>query len=374
MYQTGMTPQGQRSARGKCALPARYFNSATIFESETRQIFNRDWLYACRSSELTEPGRFLLREEVDSNVILLRDAEGVVRGFHNVCRHRGTELCSQASGHFERSIRCPYHSWTYALDGNLIGAPNMRDVEGFQAVDYSLAPVAVAEWAGFVFFNLDPEAMPFNEAFGPLLYRFDPWCLDRLVPEIRRSYTVNANWKLIFENYSECYHCPSVHPILNRLTPFRDSSNDIQEGPFLGGPMNLAEGVSSMTMDGALCAPPLPGIEGELLQRVYYFTIFPNLFLSLHPDYVLVHRLRRLGTRETEIECEWLFSPESIGSEDFNPGSAVEFWDLTNRQDWAICEASHRGILSPAFVPGPLSNLESVVAEFDRYYLSRLND
>jgi len=305
---------------------------------------------------------------------LLRDREGTARGFHNACRHRGTELCSQASGQFERSIRCPYHSWTYALDGSLIGAPNMKDVEGFRAADHSLVPVAVAEWAGFIFFNLDSEPMSFKEAFAPLLNRFGPWALDELLPAERRSYTVKANWKLIFENYSECYHCPSVHPILNRLTPFRDSSNDLEEGPFLGGPMHLAEHVSSMTMDGKRCAPPLGGVQGELLQRVYYFTIFPNLFLSLHPDYVLVHRLRRLGTRETEIECEWLFSAESIGNEDFDPGPAVEFWDLTNRQDWAICEASHRGILSPAFRPGPLSNLESVVAEFDRHYLSRLSD
>ena len=374
MYQAGMSRHSERTARGKHALPGRYLNSQRIFESETHHIFNRDWLYACRSSELTAPGAFVLRGEVNSKIIILRDEDGAIRAFHNVCRHRGTELCSQDSGHFERSIRCPYHAWTYALDGTLIGAPNMKEVEEFQTSDHRLASVAVAEWAGFIFFNLSPEPVPFKNAFAPLLHRFEPWLLHELQPVARRFYSVKANWKLIFQNYSECYHCPSIHPALSRLTPFRDSSNDLEEGPFLGGPMNLSKGVMSMTTDGKRCAPSLGGITGELLERVYYYTIFPSLFLSLHPDYVLVHRLVRLGTQETEIECEWLFNLESLKLKDFDPHPAIDFWDLTNRQDWAICEASHRGIRSQAFVPGPYSNLESVLVEFDRYYLSRLGE
>jgi phenylpropionate dioxygenase-like ring-hydroxylating dioxygenase large terminal subunit len=172
--------------------------------------------------------------------------------------------------------------------------------------------------------------------------------------------------------HSECYHCPTVHPTLNKLTPFRNSINDLDEGPFLGGPMQLASAGGSMTMTGNRCAVPLNGVRGDDLDRVYYYTIFPNLFLSLHPDYVLIHRGDPQGVGRTHITCEWYFHPDAVAAKDFDPAPAIEFWDMTNRQDWHLCTISQQDISSQAYSPGPYSNLESQLAAFDREYLHAL--
>ncbi len=174
------------------------------------------------------------------------------------------------------------------------------------------------------------------------------------------------------ENYSECYHCPTLHPQLNRLTPFRDSTNDLEDGPFLGGPMRLTGDSQSMTMTGRSCASPLGSVAGEDLRLVYYYTVFPNMLLSLFPDYALVHRLERRAVDQTRIVCDWLFHPEAMHQPGFDPSDAIEFWSVTNTQDWQVSEMSHRGIASRAYVPGPYAELESMIAAWDREYLRAL--
>jgi Rieske 2Fe-2S family protein len=186
-------------------------------------------------------------------------------------------------------------------------------------------------------------------------------------------YEVDANWKLFFHNYSECYHCPSVHPHLNRLTPYRQTENDLDEGPVLGGPMWMSNAEGSMTMHGGRCAPPFDGLSPEERARVYYYTLFPSAFLSLHPDYVLVHRAQPLQIDRTRIVCDWLFHPEAMAAPGFDPQPAIDFWDLTNRQDWELCANAFRGVVSRAWRPGPYSELESQLAAFDRQYLAALD-
>ena len=186
-------------------------------------------------------------------------------------------------------------------------------------------------------------------------------------------YDVDANWKLFFQNYSECYHCPNVHPQLNRLTPYRDSFNDLPEGPFLGGPMKLAAGAGgSMTMSGRACAAPLAGLSDTDLELIYYYTVFPSMFLSLHPDYVLIHRAEPRRHDRTRVFCDWYFHPTAIAEPGFDPSDAIEFWDVTNRQDWELCTISQQGIGSRAYRPGPYAALESQLAAFDREYLAAL--
>ncbi len=360
-----------RTAGGAKTLPARLYTSPAIFRLEMDRIFATRWLYAARASELDAPGRWIALSVGRDSLLVLKDADRV-RAFHNVCRHRGTRLCAEPAGRFDGPIRCPYHAWSYALDGRLIGAPNMQDVEGFDKADYPLHAVPVASWDGGLFVSMNPRAPAFEEAFAPLRGRCDAWRLAELVPAHRITYDVNANWKLIFQNYSECYHCPSLHPLLNRLTPFRDASNDLTEGPILGGPMRLSREHGSMTMSGARCAAPLAGVKGEDLSRVYYYTIFPNMLLSLHPDYVLIHRISPLACDRTQIVCEWLFHPEAAGGAGFDPSDAVTFWNTTNAQDWGISERSQQGIASRAYVPGPYAALESMVAAWDRNYLAAL--
>jgi len=231
----------------------------------------------------------------------------------------------------------------------------------------------LAVWEGGIFINLAEEPEPFEKAFKPLIGKFEQWHMSELAIAHRLVYEMGANWKLIFQNYSECYHCPNLHPQLNRLTPFRNSANDLEEGPFLGGPMKFAQDFESMTMSGRRCAAPLGGISGEDLRLVYYYTIFPNMLLSLHPDYVLIHQIHRQSPTHTRIVCDWLFHPDAIAKPDFDASDAIKFWNTTNKQDWQVSELSQQGIASQVYSPGPYSELESMIADWDRHYLETLS-
>ncbi len=357
---------------GAQTLPQRYFVSPELFAEETRSIFAREWLCVGHQSELPTPGDYLVKVVAGESLIVARDKRGALHAFYNVCRHRGTRLCEEPRGHCA-VIQCPYHAWTYALDGSLVGAPLMDTVPGFDKSDYSLHAVRVGEWEGFLFVTLARDTPPLEETFAPLAAKFDHWNLPRLRSAKRITYDVRANWKLIFENYSECYHCPGVHPALAKVSPYDSAENDLVEGPFLGGFMRIAKG-HSLTVSGNACARPVGDhIDGDEA-RVFYYSIFPNLLLSMHPDYVMVHQLWPQSAERTLIECDWLFHPEAAEADPtgYNPRDAVEFWDMTNRQDWHVCELSQQGIASAAYKPGPYSPRESIPAAWDRYYLSRV--
>jgi Rieske 2Fe-2S family protein len=185
------------------------------------------------------------------------------------------------------------------------------------------------------------------------------------------DYDVAANWKLIFENYNECYHCGPVHPALVKLSPADSGANDLTSGPFLGGYMVVSNGHESggsMSMSGKNCAIAVADLPEEDLRRVYYYTLFPNMLLSLHPDYVMVHTIWPQSTERTLVECEWLFHPDAASHPGFDPDDGVAFWDKTNREDWHICEQSHLGVVSRAYTPGPYSPREAISAAFDLEY------
>jgi glycine betaine catabolism A len=361
-----------RTAGGAKSLAREYYVSEEIFARERERIFLRSWLYAGHVSEIAERGAYFLFGLDDESVIVLRDRAGEVRAFANVCRHRGTVLCREAQGRVGGRIRCPYHSWSYELDGRLAHAPNMEDVAGFDRGEHGLIPVPLHVWRGLVFVSLASAAPEVGGRFAELDPRVEAWRLSEVEHTARRVYEVDANWKLFFQNYSECYHCPTAHPLLNRLTPYRNSASDLREGSILGGPMKMARSGGSMTMTGERCATPIPGVAGEDLDLVYYYTLFPNLFLSLAPDYVLLHRVDALAPRRTRIVCDWLFHPTARAEPGFDPAPAVDFWDLTNRQDWELCADAQRGVASRAYVPGPYAEIESEVAAFDRQYLAAL--
>ncbi|MGH9692525.1 MAG: aromatic ring-hydroxylating oxygenase subunit alpha, partial [Bryobacteraceae bacterium] len=318
---------------GAKTLPQRYFVSPQVFAEEEAKIFARHWVCVGHQSEVAKPGDYLVREVARESLIVVRDQAQVIRGFYNVCRHRGTRICEKSSGH-AGALQCPYHAWTYALDGSLLGAPLMETVGGFEKADYPLHAVGLELWEGFIFVSLGQSPMPFAETLASLAGKFCQWNLPLLRPAKRIEYDVRANWKLIFENYSECYHCPLVHPVLAKVSPYDSAENDLSEGPFLGGFMKIAKG-RSLTMSGNSCALPLG--KGGDEARVFYYSIFPNLLLSMHPDYVMVHQIRPQSPERTLILCDWLFHPAAFDRPDFNPDDAVEFWDMTNRQDWHVC-------------------------------------
>ena len=366
---TTFVKTAQSFRQGAKTLPGEYYTSPAIFADEMERLIARGWVCVGRADQIADRGGYVVHVVAGESVIVLRDQQGAVRAFFNVCRHRGTRLCEAARGRLSETIQCPYHAWTYALDGRLIGAPHMGDVEGFDRRDYPLHAVQVREWEGFLFVNLGRDAVPFDEAFAPLMGRFARFGLPELRVAHRAEYDVRANWKLIMQNYSECLHCPVIHPELSRLLPYQSGENDLVEGPFLGGFMEIAQPHASATMSGRACALPIGTLSGDELRRAYYYSILPNLLLSIHPDYVDYYTLWPLAPDRTRIVTEWMFRPEAFDASGFRPHDAVEFWEATNRQDWHICEQSQAGVSSRAYRPGPYSARESIPAAWDREYL-----
>jgi Rieske 2Fe-2S family protein len=363
----------ETSTAGARALPQQYFVSPQVFAQEEDRIFSTHWLCVGHQSQLPNSRDYFVQEVAGESLIIMRDQTENIRGYYNVCRHRGTRICEEASGRFGEVIRCPYHAWSYGLDGSLVGAPHMDAVDGFDKADYSLHAIPLALWEGFIFVNLDPNCVPLPKTFAPLSGKFTHWNLPKLRSARRIEYTVRANWKLIFENYSECYHCPLVHPALSKLTPYDSAENDLCAGPFLGGFMPITKG-NSLTVSGNACALPVGDIRAEDHHRVFYYSIFPNMLLSMHPDYVMVHQIWPQSPHRSTIRCDWFFHPDAFGRADFHPEDAIEFWDITNRQDWHVCELSQQGIASRAYQPGPYSPRETIPAAWDREYLRALGE
>ena len=350
-------------------LPPRVFHDPSIFDFEQRNWFARTWLCVAREADIAEPGSYILAGTGDESLIVVRDRTGTLNAFNNVCRHRGSTILDPATdGASGRVVRfqCPYHAWTYDLDGSLQRAPHTERLVDFEGADNGLVPVALDIWAGFVFINLDPDAGALSNHLADLPAAVSDYPIGSLRRARRIEYEVGANWKVIGENYSECYHCPGVHPQLNRLSPYDRGWNLESRGPWAGGWMELVDDADTMSVDGhAHGRPPLAGISDENKRRVYYFVAWPNLMLSLHPDYVMTHQVWPLDAERSRVVCEWLFEPQTMARQDFDPSDAVDFWDLTNRQDWAVCERQQVGTRSRAYRAGRYSLMEDMVHAFD---------
>lgn len=365
---------------GARPLSREFFISKDIYAEEQERIFAALWNCVGRASRLAQPGEYLVRTIAGESLIVVRGHDGALRAFFNVCRHRGTELCTEPSGRFAPVIQCPYHAWTYATDGGLVGAPHMQDVAGFDKADYPLHAAAIAEFDGFVFVSTAPSPQPFLDWFAPMAERLRRFALAALETGHHAEYDVGANWKLVFENYSECLHCPVIHPELAARLPYESGANDLIDGPFLGGYMRIADPHESATMSGRSCAPVVSdALDADERRRAYYYSVMPNLLVSIHPDYVNYYLLTPLAPDRTRIDSEWLFKtpscgPGAQGAGAFHPTDAIAFWDLVNRQDWQIIERSQRGIASRRFVPGPYSTRESISAAWDREYLRLMTD
>jgi len=351
---------------GALTLPAEYYTSAAYFDREMDALFRGMWICAGREQQLDGAGRFFLRDVLGDSIVITRGPSGRVRAFHNVCRHRGTRLCTEPEGAVAGSIQCPYHAWTYDLDGRLIGAPHMEDVPHFRKDDYPLHAVHAETWDGHIFVNLSPQTQPLAEQLVDLPSKFAPWRMRDLRLGHRIVYDVRANWKLLIQNYNECLHCPNLHPALNKLSHYLSGENEPLRGTYMGGRMDLRPGVETLSLDGSCPRAFLPGLSSEDVRRVYYYAIFPNMLLSLHPDYMLVHTLWPIAPDRTINICEWHFHPDAFTASPFDAADAIEFWDMTNRQDWHVCELSQAGISSRGYTPGPYSNREDLLYAFDR--------
>jgi Rieske 2Fe-2S family protein len=355
---------------GARTMPGEYYTSPAILAEEGERIFAQSWTCVGRSSRIPGRGDYFVRAVAGESLIIVRGSDDELRALFNVCRHRGTRICSQAAGHFPETIQCPYHAWTYTSDGRLIGAPHMQDAVGFDKREFPLHRAALVEWEGFIFVNLAAEPQPFGEWFAPVRGRFERFNLGALKVGHSVAYDVHANWKLVFQNYSECLHCPMIHPELSTVLPYQSGANDLIEGPFLGGYMEIMAPNDSATLSGQACGLLVSeAFDGGDRRRAFYYSLMPNLLLSIQPDYVNYYLITPVGVDRTLVESEWMFNPANEGDPAFNPADAIAFWDVTNRQDWNIVAQSQLGISSRKYAPGPYSPRESIPAAWDREYL-----
>jgi Rieske 2Fe-2S family protein len=356
-------------------LPADYYVSPAVFDKEQNRLFRRMWVGVGRLDDLPGAGAFVTPTVAGDSLIVLRPSGAPdVRAMLNVCRHRGTRLCGEPRGRLNGRIQCPYHAWTYDYDGRLVGAPHMDGSPGFSRDAFPLGRIRADVWDGFVFVSFAQDGPSLAEHLGPLATRFAAWRMGDLVRAHRIEYDVRANWKLIVQNYNECLHCPTLHPTLNKLSHYLGGENEPLRPTYMGGRMDLNDGVQTMSLDGRSPRAPLPGLPADERRRVYYYSVFPNFLIAPHPDYVLVHTLWPLAPDRTRIVCEWLVHPDERSRPDFTFDDVTAFWDMTNRQDWHVCEQAQAGISSPGYRPGPYSNREDLLHAFDQFVVRTLAD
>jgi Rieske 2Fe-2S family protein len=361
--QSGLAAALRPFGESRMLPPAAYLDPA-VFGWEQRHFFGGGWLCVGLSAQLPQPGDQRAEQAGAGSVLLVRGEDGVLRGFANYCRHRGHELLPCGTTERRNAVICPYHSWTYSLSGGLRAAAGFKGRPGFDQSSWGLVELPVTEWHGLIFVDGSGTAAPLTESLRALDELIAPYEPERLVISGRHDYDSTANWKILSENYHECYHCPVIHPELCKVSPPKSGENYPAQPSWVGGWMDLRDGMDTMSLDGTSLGVPLRGLDAHGLRTVIYSHVFPNVLISLHPDYVMTHRLIPLAADRTKIECFWTFAPEALERPGFDPGYAVEFWDITNRQDWAACESVQRGLASDHAQPGPLSAEEDAVYQF----------
>lgn len=341
------------------------------FERERDGIFFGEWFCAARAEELPEPGDYRALTLSGQHLLLVRGEDGRLRAFFNVCRHRGCQLvdsedAERASGRFGKRIRCPYHSWSYGLDGRLENTPHI-DVDRSK---FPLHAVALEEWGGFVFLRLKEGSQTLADQLGPIAGRVARYSLAELECRWRRVYDVAANWKVILENYNECYHCAGVHPELCRIVPaFRARGG---QGLDWDAGVPQRDGTNTFTITGTTTRKPIPGLSEAERTRHFGELVYPNLMLSLAMDHAAAFLLWPEGPERTRIDCRLLFHPEAIAHPGFDPSDAGDFWHLVNEQDWRICEQVQRGMHTLGFEHGYYAPMEDLSLDIRDYVRRRV--
>ncbi|HKE70622.1 MAG TPA: aromatic ring-hydroxylating dioxygenase subunit alpha [Nocardioidaceae bacterium] len=369
---------GASPSRMQAALPKHWYVDQDHWRRERDAVLFDSWLCVGRIDQLglADPSRLAVVDVAGESILLTRDAEQRLHGAYNVCRHRGSQVvpitddtappaCGAA-----QSLRCPYHSWTYDLSGRLLRAPHTDGVDDFDPADFGLTPVAVQEWRGFCFVHLSPDtATDLTAELADFTARLARYPLESLVVGRRYDYDVRANYKVLLENFNECYHCGPVHPELTRLVPaFGGGGTDLD---WDAGVPHRAD-AWTFTMTGTTTRAPFPDLDENERTRHKGELIYPNLLLSCSADHVMALVLWPLAADRTRVTSELLFAPDEAGRDDFDPDDAGELWDLVNRQDWAVCESVQRGMNSRAYRQGWFAPMEDWSADIRRWIVPRL--
>jgi Rieske 2Fe-2S family protein len=358
-------------------LPGAYYTDEAIFALEQQRILETMWFCAVRATDLGGPGAYRTVQVGSESVLISRSRGDEVRAFFNVCRHRGARLCTDDAGEVKRAFQCAYHAWTYDLDGKLIAAPNLTKMPDIDRVEFGLRRIAVQEWLGYVWICLDPDPPAFDasvissvrERLGDVesLENYD---IANLQVGHRVVYDVRANWKLIIENFMECYHCATIHPELTHVLP--EFARGYAAQSFVGHGAVFGKGIEGFTIDGSAGVAPIPSVDESQDRRYYAITIRPQVFINMVPDHVIVHRMFPLTADHTIVECDWLYLPSVVAS-GVDLTRSVELFDRVNRQDFQACERCQPAMSSRVYRDGGvLVPSEHHIGEFHAWLRARL--
>lgn len=375
----------QLLAHTEKTLPAAWYYDPAQFERELEALWYRDWLCVGRQEDVPRPGDFFQTEIGTQRLIVTRNRAGRLKVFHNTCRHRGSLLCESKRGHFANGrIVCPYHSWTYSTDGSLMATPARLESRGFRLQDYSLYEVHCDTWGGFVFVNLaEVPAAPLRESLGEEADVLESWPLADLVSVQQEKKQLACNWKLFWENYSECYHCPRLHPELCRVVPlYRQAvltGSDLPDWQGVDdhddGRPRVAPGSATWTLDGQSTLPPMEGIDDERRADGMAFASFTaSMFVVGHPDYVRSVRLLPTGPESVELTVDWLVTPEVRDTQADQFQRMLDLGRLVIEQDTRACELNQQGLKSHRHREGVLVAQEYVVWEFHEWLRRRCEE
>jgi Rieske 2Fe-2S family protein len=370
-------------SRTEASLPGRWYFDTGHYAAELEAVWYRDWVCVGRMDAIPQAGDYFLAEIGTQRLVVTRDGEGAVRVFHNTCRHRGSLLCTEATGRFRNGrIVCPYHSWTYSFSGDLVATPARLPAADFDERDYSLYAVHAGVWGGYIFVNLCTTPNATLDAFlGAQARLLDNWPLGGMVSVQQDRCTLNCNWKIFWENYSECYHCPRVHPELCKLMPvYRQGVLNYADTPGWqpldsddDGRPRVAPGLRSWTPDGQSPLPSIPGLsEAEITSGVTFASFTASMFIVAHPDYVRSVRILPRGPESTELIVDWLLLPQTAQSHLADMEQVFATGRLLVAQDGRVCELNQQGIHSRRHAHGVLVPQEHALWEFHEWLRRRL--
>jgi Rieske 2Fe-2S family protein len=382
MTRTDASKQESREERPPefSPLPREYYVSREWHERDLERIFRRQWLFAGFTSQIRERGDFCVFELCDDSVIIVRADDDTLSAFHNVCRHRGTRLCSERFGHVKKSIVCEYHGWSYALDGSLRTAPKMPP--DFDRETWSLKPVWVEDWNGIIFINFADDRQP-SVAGRFANVDLSIWDLARTKVVMDREELVPANWKLVSENFIECYHCSIVHPELCKVfdpalsvvgpelagtersgAAKLEKTQDVINGRaaseyYVWSPndISLRRGMASYTLDGRFAVRRLLGSPDRPPTGGAGLIAFPNFEIVLVRDYIVLFSWKPASPTETWFRTTWCVHEEAVEGADYELDRLVELMDITVKEDARVQLLSQQGVSSNAYEPGPYNTV-----------------
>ncbi|MQA61859.1 MAG: Rieske 2Fe-2S domain-containing protein [Actinophytocola sp.] len=372
-----VTSEAERVGSLIRTLPGHTYTDPTIFELEQEKIFESGWFCAVRGADLPNAGDFRTVQIGRESVLVTRSRDGSLRAFFNVCLHRGSRLCAEETGTVKRSFQCRYHAWTYGLDGKLIAAPNLTSMPDVDRTEFGLKPVHLREWLGYAWLCLAPVPPSFvDTVMADVVDRLgavdaiDNYDIDELSVGKRITYDVKANWKLIIENFMECYHCATIHPELTEVLP--EFADGYAAQYYVGHGAAFGEDVSGFTVDGSEGFGRLSGVADEQDRSYYAITVRPQVFINLVPDHVIFHRMYPMSADRTIVECDWLYAKDVVASGK-DVSRSVELFHRVNQQDFDACEQCQPAMSSRLYAEGGvLVPSEHHIGEFHEWVQNAL--